>query len=126
MKPNCQTGPQTPASSGKQLCPGKTAFQCPSCSLSFCTGSSLPPSHTHSLWLGVFGEAPLLFFSQVIVTGTIARLTLSYYISFNRTETQGFGFWDKNKRSKYIKFIGKNIVRQFCVGEKCQISSHKV
>lgn len=50
--------------------------------------ASLP--HTHSLWLRVVCEAPLPSFSQVTVTGTIARLTLSYYISSNRTAPQGF------------------------------------
>lgn len=67
----------------------RDCLPCPSRLLGFCTGSSLPPSHAHSLWLRVVSEAPLPSFSQAPVTGTIARLTLSYHISFNRAATQG-------------------------------------
>lgn len=72
------------------------------------------PTHTHALWLWTMCEAPLPSFSQVTVTGIIARLILLYYISRNRRATQEFVLL--GQESKNIKFLRKNLLMRFRVG----------
>ena len=79
---------------------------------------------THALWSEAVSEAPLPAFSRVAVTGTIARLTLLHYILINGIATQGFRTRQKDLLQD-IKFLGQNLLKQFCIGDKCQISSHK-